>query len=59
MASVNIAGRKRLGWRLLIPALGVLVLTAGFGTALVVYLVLKRIPGQTFRDVFYQNRSWL
>ena len=52
--SVSIAppARRHISCGLLLPALGVLILTAGLGLTLVFYLFAKKIPGQTFCHIF-------
>jgi hypothetical protein len=53
-ASVSIAppARRNISCGLLLPALGVLILTAGLGLTLVFYLLAKKIPGQTVHQIF-------
>jgi hypothetical protein len=45
-------GRRLIACSLLLPTLGVLVLTSGLGLTLVFYLFAKKIPGQTFQHIF-------
>jgi hypothetical protein len=44
-------GRRRIHCHLLLPAIGILVITAGLGLALILYLLANKIPGQTLHQI--------
>ena len=52
MVSVVPMRRRQIACSLLLPTLGVLILTAGLSLTLVFYLFAKKIPGQTFGHIF-------
>jgi hypothetical protein len=49
--------RRWIGCHLLLPTLGILLLTAGVGFAFILYLIATKIPGQTFYEVVFVNGS--
>jgi hypothetical protein len=50
-------GRRLIGCRLLLPTLGILLLTAGVALGLILYLLAKKIPSQTLYEVVFVNGS--
>jgi|SRR5882762_8166532 hypothetical protein len=57
-ASMAPLRRQMIGCRLLLPTLGILVLTAGVGLALISYLMANKMSRQTLHDVVFIT-GWL
>lgn len=55
--SVLPLGRRRIGYLLLLPTIGILLLIAGLGLALTLYLLTKKIPNQTLQQIIFVNGS--
>lgn len=55
--AVSPLGRRRMGCRLLLPTIGILISTAGLGLALISYLLAKKIPSQTLHEIVFVNGS--
>jgi hypothetical protein len=55
--SVLPLGRRRIGYLLLLPTIGILLLIAGLGLALILYLLTKKIPNQTLQQIIFVNGS--
>jgi hypothetical protein len=51
-------GRRRIRCHLLLPAIGILMLTGGLGLALIIYLVANKIPGQTLHQIAVVDGSF-
>lgn len=55
--SVLPLGRRRIGYLLLLPTISILLLIAGLGLALILYLLTKKIPNQTLQQIIFVNGS--